>query len=376
MYIPFHEPHLSKKTESIVKKVLESKWLTTGNYAKLFEKEIASFLRAEHVTAVSSCTAALHVAYLAVGLEPGDEVIVPSFTFCSTINMIVNTGAKPVFCDIDEQSLCLDPKDVARKISPKTKVVLAVHFGGTPADLDAIKKVTQDKNIVIIEDAAHAFTTKYKGKYIGTHGNISCFSFYATKVLTTGEGGLLTVPTSSMLTTAKTIANHGVPEQKHHRYSKLGNPGYEVIYPGYKYNLSDLHAAVGLSQIDSIEADLKKRSAIASTYQRLLGKNSNLVLPLNPAQRGSQHSWHLFTTQVVKSKHRDPLLRHLKQKGIGTSVHFIPNHEQPYYKKMFPKVRLPVTERVGSTILSLPIYPGLKPDALKYIAKAINEFLW
>lgn len=373
MNIPFHKPTLNRNTKKLLEKVIDSGWLTTGEQVKDFEKGIGQLLGLENALAVSSCTAALHLAYIALGLKKGDEVIVPSFTFCSTINTIIHTGATPVFCDIDERTLCLDPMDVSRKITAKTKAVVIVHFAGMPADIGAIKKICKKRKISIIEDAAHAFLTKYKGDYVGNHGNITCFSFYATKTLTTAEGGLIATPLFKQLEQIRMWALHGMSKNAWSRYGKVGSWRYDVVVPGYKYNMSNVHAAIGLSQLPSAIEEMRVRTRHADEYRRLLQDIPDLILPINPLYKGSEHSWHLFTIRTRDQRKRDSLIEHLKEHGVGTSVHFIPNHQQCYYRKA-GRVVLPVTEMVGKSILSLPIYPSLTSGDIKRITNLIRRF--
>ena len=371
--IPFHKPHIDSKAQKLIAEVLKSGWLTTGVKVKEFEQKIADLLGLQHTLAVSSGTAALHLAYLTLDLKAGDEVIVPSFTFCSTINMIVHTGATPIFCDIDFKTLCLDPVDVKKKITKKTKAVVAVHFAGMPADLDKIGAICSKRKIPIIEDSAHAFLTTYKGAYIGSHGNISCYSFYVTKAITTAEGGMLTSPLPEIVTRARRLSLHGLSRDAEKRYSQGGSWKYEVLEAGYKYNLSDIHAAIGLSQLSNALKDKKSRTDIANLYRKLLGSVKDITLPIDPLHKNSSHAWHLFTIVVKDSSKRDSLIEYMQKSGIGVSVHFQPNHLQPRYRAM-GNFSLPITEKIGESILSLPIYPGLKRNEVAYITSVIKNF--
>src|SRR3989344_2079574 len=354
--IPFHSPHLNVSTRRLVNEVIKSGWLTTGSKVAAFEDGVKELLDLKHALAVSSGTAALHLAYMLLDLKPGDEVIVPSLTFCSTINMIVHIGATPVFCDIDEKTLCVDPKDVQRKITKRTKAVVIVHFAGMPCDISALEKICKAKRIMLVEDAAHAFLTTYKGKRIGSHGNLTCFSFYATKVITCAEGGLLSSGSAEHVAQARILSLHGLSRGAWNRYAKDGSLSYQVLMPGYKYNLSDIHAAIGLSQLADVEKDREERQHFADVYRELLKDVPEIILPTDPPYSDSTHAWHLFTIQLRDVRKRDALIAHLKNVGIGTSIHFPPNHLQPYYRKCFGKISLPVTEKVGKRILSLPIY--------------------
>ncbi|MDE2079664.1 MAG: DegT/DnrJ/EryC1/StrS family aminotransferase, partial [Patescibacteria group bacterium] len=310
--------------------VVKSDWLTTGTRVKQFEEGMKKLLGIQDgVLAVSSGTAALHLGYLSLGLKKGDEVIVPSFTFASTVNMIIHAGGVPIFCDIDEKTLCLDPTDVSRKITNRTRAVVAVHFGGMPADLDKLSNICKRRNIPVIEDAAHAILTKYKGKYVGTHGNTACFSFYATKAITTAEGGMIVMPNAKKMDATRLLALHGISKNAWSRYKLSNALTYEVVVPGYKYNLSDIHAAIGLSQLPFAHKDLRIRTRIASRYRKILGDVEGITLPTDPPFQDSRHAWHLFTIRTKDKKTRNSLANYLREHGIHTSVHFPPNHLQP-----------------------------------------------
>lgn len=375
-YIPFHKPHLPSSTLDAINSVLQSGWLTTGPYVKKLEEKFSSVLGLKYAIALSSCTAALHLAYLAHSFGPGDEIIVPSYTFCSTINTIVHTGATPIFCDIDEATLCLDPTDVEKRITKRTKGIVVVHFAGMPADMDRINKIAYSHNITVIEDAAHAFMTKYKGKYIGQSDNTTCFSFYATKNLTTAEGGILSTSNEKIATYARVMGLHGISKDAWKRYSKEGSWKYDVITPGYKYNMTDIAAAIGLEQLAHVEQSVQKRQILASLYKKYLAGNQTITLPMEPPYEQSQHAWHLFAIRITsKSKiNRDTLIEKLKEANIGTSVHFIPNHLQTYYKHTAKnKIELPVTEAVFNSIISLPFFEDLTQEQIRYICHTVNE---
>ena len=377
-YIPFHKPNISKKALKKIKQVLDSGWITTGKETTAFENSLSKLLGVKHAVAVSSGTAALHLAYLSAGLCSNDEVIVPSYTFCSTINTILHVGAKPVFCDIEENSLCLDPKDVEKKITTKTKAIVVVHFAGMPANLSAINKIARKHKLKVIEDAAHAFMTKYDHKFIGRGKNLVCFSFYATKNLTSAEGGLVVCPDKKTAEYVRSMSLHGISKSGWKRYSKHGSWRYYVLFPGFKYNLTDVHAAIGLSQTPFAKKAHLKRQKLSSLFRSLLKHNPNLILPKEPTVFGSEHAWHLFVVRIKPSAlmKRDEVIEKLKLAGIGTSVHFIPNHLQPYYKKIGMGAKLPVTEKVFSEVLSLPFHEKLTRNEVKYICKTLNKLTY
>lgn len=377
-YIPFHKPSIPVSVIKDLEKVIDSGWITTGKRVKLLERSVAKIIGTKHAVAVSSGTAALHLAYLAAGIGQGDEVIVPSYIFCSTINTILHTGAKPVFCDIQEDTLCLDPKDVEKRITHRTKAIVVVHFAGMPANLDEINKLARKHNLKVIEDAAHAFLTKYKGKYIGIGKNLTCFSFYATKNLTTAEGGLVICPDIKTANYVRMMSLHGISKNAWKRYQKTGSWKYDVLLPGFKYNLSDIHATIGLAQIPLAGKAHATRLRLATLYKKFLSKNPSLIMPSDPAHFKSDHAWHLFVVRIKSSSKikRDELIEELKSAGIGTSVHFIPNHMQTLYKKLGLSRKLPVTEKIFQQILSLPFYEGLSEQDIQYVCKILNRLTY
>lgn len=375
-YIPFHKPHLPKTTISQIKRVLDSGWITTGPQTKKFEQEFQSLVQAKNCVAVSSCTAALHLSYLAVGLKVGDEVIVPSFTFCSAINAIIHTGATPVFCDIKEDTLCVDPEDVLKKITKSTKAIVVVHYAGMPADMDAINKIAKKYHLKVIEDAAHAFYATYRGKFIGESSNIVCFSFYATKNLTTAEGGMVVTSNEKVADLVRCLSFHGISKNAWKRYDKTGSWKYDVIIPGYKYNMTDIQAVIGIEQLKIAERSYKNKLKVVNLYKKHFAKNPTLILPIDPPFPQSRHAWHLFPIRITKKSKitRDVLIEELKKAEIGVSVHFIPNHQQKFYKKNFTEQkRLPVTEKVFKEIISLPLYEDLTTSEILRIANTINK---
>ncbi|MBI5358355.1 DegT/DnrJ/EryC1/StrS family aminotransferase [Candidatus Amesbacteria bacterium] len=373
--IAFSKPHIPGTTLGEIDKVLNSRWITTGPKSKEFEQGFCRLINAKNGVAVCSCTAALHLAYSVSNFKPGDEVIVPSFTFCSTINMLVHLGVKPVFCDILEESFCLDPVDIESRITPRTKAIVVVHFAGKPAPMKEITRIAKVNKLVIIEDAAHAFLTKYKGRYIGDSDNICCFSFYATKNLTTAEGGMITYKKKPLIDKIRMLSMHGISKHAWNRYSKSGTWKYKVLMPGYKYNITDIQSVIGLEQLKVALESRRKRLLLVNRYLEKLSSNKNLILPTNPSDKGSEHSWHLFTIRLKRTAKidRDSLIEEMKKQGISTSVHFIPNHQQKFYRKTYSKeLRLPVTEKVYKSILSLPLYEDLSISDVDYVASIVN----
>jgi dTDP-4-amino-4,6-dideoxygalactose transaminase len=310
-----------------------------------------------------------------LGIGPGDEVITSPFTFCATANVIVHTGATPVFADISSKTFNMDPRELEKKITPKTKAVIAVHYGGHPADMGEIMDIARLHDLKVIEDAAHAPFAAYKGWMTGAIGHTGCFSFYATKNLTTAEGGMLTTNIDDVAGKARALSLHGLSDDAWDRYSQKGSWYYEVIYPGFKYNMTDVQAAIGLHQMDRTEAFLKRREQIAAAYEDTFGPLPELVTPYT--QENVKNVRHLYTILLktdLLDIDRAGFIEELKGMNIGTSVHFIPVHLHPYYKETFgfKEGDFPVAEKTFRRIISLPIYPKMTNEDAKDVIEAVK----
>ncbi len=370
-FLPFAKPDIDKEDIQAVVNALESGWLSKGPKVLEFEEQLQCFFGGRYVVTCNSGTAALHLALLAAGIKEGDEVIVPSFTFASTINVIVHVGATPIFADVQEDTFCIDVQDVVSKLTSRTKAIVAVHYAGLSADIDSLMNVCNQHNLLLIEDAAHAMGAYYKNKPIGTHGHIVCFSFYATKTLSTGEGGALVTDDKQIADQARLLSWHGIESNAWKRYAKAGSWRYELLLPGYKYNMTDPQAALGITQLAKLSAMQSKRAQIAEVYLNRL--HSHVQLPHVDSDSGNVHAWHLFPIRIKPDCgiSRDDFISSLKDYGIGTSVHFIPVHMQPFYAE-WPRLSLPVTELVFSEIVSLPIYSLMTVADAQYVAETIN----
>lgn len=371
-FLPFCQASLDKDEFKEVESCLRSGWLTMGNKVLEFEKSFAEYTGTKFALAVNSCTAALHLALLAHGLGPGDEVLVPSFTFTSTVNVIIHAGAKPIFVDINRATLNIDPEDVKKKITKKTKAIIAVHYAGLPADLTALSAIATENNLILIEDAAHAVGSKYKEKQIGSHGNTTCFSFYATKTITTGEGGMVTTDDPNIAEYVMRSRLHGISKDAWKRYLKGGSWKYDVLQPGYKCNMTDVQAAMGIHQLKKLEGFINRRKEIVDAYDVGFASNAmvgSLAIPANV-----RHSHHLYPL-LLTSYNRDRFIEEMNDFNIGTSVHFIPVHQFTYYKENFPvkKSDMAVTNEVFEKIVSLPLYPSMKNRDIDYIIKVVNN---
>lgn len=371
--IPFAVPGIGKEEIRAVVEVLKNKWLTMGPKVLKFEKEFAKFYRIKNAVAVNSATAGLHLALLSLGIGFGDEVILPSYTFVSCANTIVWTGAKPVFVEVDENFL-ISPEDVKKKITAKTKAIMVVHFGGQMAAMTEIERIARKYNLKIIEDCAHSFGAKDKNRLAGTIGDVGVFSFYAIKNLTTGEGGMIITSDDKLVKKMRMLRLHGMSADAFSRYSNKGKWYYEITEAGFKYNLTDMAAAIGVEQLKKIASMNLKRAKIAKLYLKNLAGWPQIKLPEVLTNR--HHVWHLFPIRVDR-RLRDRFIENLREYNINTSVHFIPIHLQPFYQQKFgyKKGDLPISEKVFSEEISLPIYPALKDSEVKYICQVLKYLL-
>ncbi len=370
----FALPGIGKEEISAVIRVLKNKWLTMGPEVLRFEQEFTKFYQIKNAVAVNSATAGLHLALLSLGIGPKDEVILPSYTFASCANMIVRLGAKPVFVDIQKDSFLMDPQEIKKKITSRTKAIMVVHFGGQIAEMAEIQKIAKKNNLKIIEDCAHSLGSKYKNKLAGTMGDIGVFSFYAIKNLTTGEGGMIITSDNKLAEVMRILRLHGMSLTAFDRYSDKGKWYYEIKEAGFKYNLTDMAAAIGIEQLKKIKKFNQRRAEIAKIYFKNLVGVSQIILPKTLLKR--TNVWHLFPIRV-NAKIRNKFIENLREFNICTSVHFIPLHLQPYYQKNFSykKGDLPISEEAFQEEVSLPIFPQLKNSEIKYICQVIKYLL-
>ena len=382
-FIGFGKPSITNKEVSKVYNVLKSKWIGTGPYVEEFEKKFSSYKKSNYAVALNSCTAALHLSLLSLGLKKGDEIITTPLTFAATINAIILAGCKPVLVDIRMDTLNIDEKKIEEKITKKTKALLIVHFSGIPCDMYKINKIVKKYRLRLIEDCAHAIETKYKNKHVGNFGEAGCFSFYANKNITTGEGGMVICKKRKIEQTIKILRLHGMNKDAWKRFAPDSVPKnseyqhYDVKYVGLKYNMIDINASIGLVQLARVEKMWKKRQEKSNTYLKVLEK-----LPLH-FQKTNEYKYknghHLFVAILNKKKtkrKRDDLLKFLNNKRIGTGVHYRAVTSMSIFKKMFSwnKKTCPVANYVGENIFSLPLYPELKPFEQKYILSKAKEF--
>lgn len=361
--LSFAPPTIGPEEIAEVVDSLKSGWITSGPKVQRFEKLFCERLKVPHAISVNSATGGLHLALLLLGLKPGDEVIVPSLTWAATANVVELAGAKPVFADVDAETLCMDPADTARRITPRTRAIIPVHYGGQPVDMDAFTALARKHGLAIIEDAAHAVGTFYKGKEIGTSGNLVVFSFHAVKNATTGEGGLIVCNDAATDERLRRLRLQGVvngPERKPGR----GAMEYDIAEPGWKYNMMDIQAAIGIHQMAKVDGFIAKRRALAERYAKLLADVPE-ARPLGFVKYPAAHAWHLYVVQLDIDALDIPRAEFgrlmMQQENIGVGLHFMPIHLSTYYASRYGLKRgdLPNTERAGDRILSLPIYPAL-----------------
>jgi dTDP-4-amino-4,6-dideoxygalactose transaminase len=374
-FLPFSPPTIGEEEIQEVVDTLRSQWISTGPKTKRFESEFAAFLRAPGALALNSCTAALHTALKTLGIGPGDEVITTPMTFTASVNVIEHVGARPVLVDVEPDTLNIDPRKVAAAITPRTRAILPVHYAGHPADLDALRALGRAHGLEIVEDAAHALPACYKGRPIGSEGNPVAFSFYATKNLTTGEGGMLTAD-PEFLARARVISLHGMSRDAWKRYDKGGSWFYEVLVPGFKYNMTDIQAALGLWQLRKLEQFQARRRAVVSEYDRAFADEPALERPVT--RPDVEHAWHLYVLRLrddALTIGRDRFIQELTDRNIGTSVHFIPIHIHPYYRDKygFTPDSFPVAYDNFRRMLSLPLNPGLTDQDVSDVIEAVLD---
>src|SRR5215510_2412951 len=380
-FIPFHRPALGEDEIRSVVETLESGWLTTGRKVKSFEDDFARYVCSKHAVSVNSGTAALHLALDAVGIKEDDEVIIPTMTFAATAEVVLYFKAKPVLVDCERDTLNLDPSRIEAGITSKTKAIIPVHFGGQPCEMDQILDIARKHNLRVIEDAAHALPASHNGHTVGAIGDITCFSFYATKTITTGEGGMATTENPEWAERMRMMSLHGISHDAWKRYTKEGSWYYEILYPGFKYNLTDIAAAIGIEQLKKCDDFWEARQRIAMNYAKAFADLKEIQVP--SCRNDVQHAWHLFVIQLNLERlriNRNQFIEALREKEIGTSVHFIPLHLHPYYRdKLGYKTEdFPNASAAFERIISLPIYPkmieGDVRDVIVAVRKLVQEY--
>ncbi len=373
--LPLSRPSLGEEEIREVLDVIQSGWITSGPRVKRFEEEFSNYVGARHAVAVNSCTAALHVALLAHGIGPGNEVVTSSMTWSATVNMIEVVGAKPVFADIDPQTLQITPETASAVVTDRTRAILPVHFAGQSCDLDGFRTLAARRNLVLIEDAAHAVGTEFRGRRIGGDAGTACFSFHPIKNITTGEGGMITTDSDQRAEQLRLLRFHGVNRDAWSRYGKIDTPRYETVTPGWKYNLTDLQAALGIHQLAKLDGFIERRTRLAELYRaQLIGIDG--LKPLGPATGTTRHAWHLFVVTIDPDRFgcdRDRFMQLMAQQGVSTGLHFTAVHLHGYYRQRYGcrPGDLPITEWASDRVVSLPLFPGMSDSDVSRVCEAI-----
>lgn len=377
-FLQFSPPLIGESEIESVIQTLRSGWITTGPKTSEFESSFANYICAPTALGLSSCTAGLHIALLALGIGPGDEVITTPMTFASTANVIELVGARTMLVDIEPDTLNIDPIKIEKAINPSTKGIIAVHYAGHPADLDPIRMIAREHSLSLIEDAAHALSAIYRGKKIGSNSNPVSFSFYATKNLTTGEGGMLTGK-PEFLKIARIISHHGMSKDAWKRYNQFGSWYYEVILPGYKYNMTDIQASIGIQQLLKLDSFQKRRREIAEKYNSAF-KNIDALSP--PIERADvSHAWHLYVIRLNLSAlkiDRNQFIEEMTKRNIGTSLHFIPIHLHPFYRNRYhyAPYDFPIAFSNYHRVVSLPLNPSMSDKDVTDVIEAVLDIIY
>lgn len=377
-FLVFGQPPIEEAEIEEVVASMRAAWLGTGPKVARFEKDFAAYRGAEHAVALYSCTAALHLSLLAAGIGPGDEVITTPLTFCATVNAIIHVGATPVLADVDPVTMNIDPAAVAAAITPRTKALIPVHFAGRPCDMDALMPIVQEHGLTLVEDCAHAIETEYKGKPAGLFGDYGCFSFYATKNIVTGEGGMVLARNEEDAARVRMLGLHGMSRDAWKRFSADGYRHYQVLAAGFKYNMMDLQAAIGIHQLQRVEPYHERREALWQRYDRELA-SLPLGLPAAP-EANTVHGYHLYTVLVDEARcgvSRDAFLDGMTSQGIGVGVHYLSVPEHPYYQERFKwdPAQWPNATRIGRQTVSIPLTPRLSDDDVSDVIAATRRVL-
>lgn len=373
MHIPYGRQQIDEDDIQAVIDVLKSDYLTTGPRVTQFEELVADYVGAKYAVAVSNGTAALHLACLAAGIGIGDEVITTPITFVASSNCVLYCGATPIFADINPNTYNIDTKDVRRKITDKTKAIIAVHFAGQPCEMDELYRIAQEYNLLIIEDAAHALGADYKGRRIGSISDMTTFSFHPVKHITTGEGGMITTNDKKLYDKLLLYRSHGITRDASQMTQYDGDWYYQQLELGFNYRITDIQCALGISQMKKLDFFIQRRREIVDIYWKELSGHKNIILPLQ--LDGCHNSWHLFVIQV-NNRDRRVIFDQLRMKGIGVNVHYIPVYTQPYYRTHgYQNTCCQNAEAVYKNFISLPIYYGLSNEELYYVIEQLKSII-
>ncbi len=376
--IPFHRPMFDEREAAAVADVLKSGWITTGERTAEFERRFAEYVGASHAVALNSCTAALHIALAAEGIGPGDEVITTPYTFVATVETICYEGATPVLVDVDPVTRNIDASLIEAKITPRTRAIVPVHLAGLPCEMDPIADIARRHGLAVIEDAAHSLPASYRGRKIGALSKATAFSFYATKNLTTAEGGMLTTEDPELARRYRRMSLHGITSDGWKRYRLGGKWFYEVVELGYKYNLTDVASSIGIVQLEKLDGFDRRRQELAAFFRERLSEFSGIGVPPSPDH--VHHAWHLFIIDLDEKAagvNRQTFIERLTEQGVGTSVHFIPVHLHPFYAEHLGHKRgdFPAAEAAFERAVSLPLYPAMTDEDAEYVVRAVGRVL-
>jgi len=377
-FLVFGSPMIEQPEIDEVVASMKSGWLGTGSKVHKFEEMFKEYKGSKYAMALNSCTAALHLSLLAIGIKPGDEVIVPTMTFASTANVVIHAGGVPIFADCEKDTMNIDPEDIERKITPKTKAIIPVHFAGRACNMDAIMDIAKKHHLKVVEDCAHAIETEYHGKKAGTFGELGCFSFYVTKNIVTGEGGMAITDNEDYANQIKIMALHGMSKDAWKRFSDSGYKHYQVLYAGYKYNMMDIQAAIGIHQLPRVDKYWRRRQEIWNRYNEVF-QDLPVFTPA-PIESGTRHAYHLYTLLLDIDKlkiTRDEFLDEMTKNNIGVGVHYIALHLHPYYQKAFgyKKGDFPNAEWISDRTVSLPLSAKLTDEDVGDVIEAVKRVL-
>ena len=377
-FLVFGAPAIEQPEIDEVVDSMEAGWLGTGPKTQQFAEDFADYVDAAHAQPVNSCTAAMHLSLVCLELDADDEVITTPMTFCSTVNTIIHAGATPVMADVDPQTMNIDPEAVEAAVTDRTKAIMPVHFAGRPCEMEALQSIAQEHDLAIIEDCAHAIETTYRGRHAGTFGDFGCFSFYVTKNVVTGEGGMVVTDEEAYAERLDRLSLHGMSRDAWKRYSSDGYSHYQVVEAGYKYNMMDLQAAIGLHQLDRVEKNWRRRREIWQRYQEAFAE-----LPVEtpaPVAEGNRHAFHLYTLLVDEERagiDRNEFLERLQAQNVGAGVHYLSVPEHPFYQEQFgwDPADYPHSTRIGRQTASIPLAPNLTPDDVDDVIAAVRRSL-
>ena len=377
-FLPYGTQWLDEKEINEVIDSLKSNWITTGPKMKLFEDNFKQYIGSKYAVAVNSGTAALHVSTSSIDINPGDEVITTPLTFVASANCVVYRGGTPIFADIKKDTYNIDPNEIKKKITSKTKAIIPVHFTGQPCDMDEILEIAEEYDLYVIEDAAHAIDAKYKGRKIGNLSDLTIFSFHPVKNITTAEGGMITTNDDDLYEKLLMFRTHGISKEAEKRFGKSGGYYYDMQYLGFRYNLSELHAALGIHQLKKLESFQKRRREIVKIYNNEFQNYDGITIPYK--KENVKHSWHLYIIQLnlenLKVK-RDHIFKALREENIGVNVHYIPVHYHSFYQNKFGLKEgiLPNVEWLFPRLLTIPIFPKMSDDDVNDVINALGKVL-